>query len=155
MLWPCFIIVSHVSTRYSVGVGNIDRNFNNGGELIGVSQIIIHEDYTVSSSPYYVDMALLRLSRSINYNDRTRPICLAHQREGLRNCYVTGWGTSHYEGTSSEFWYNFDVCKDSICKFYNVYLAHLKYIYKGAFLIKSFPLAVSILSIFYMFYSTR
>nr|XP_022305712.1 atrial natriuretic peptide-converting enzyme-like [Crassostrea virginica] len=100
VLTAAHCVDSGTAASYSVGVGNIDRNFNNGGELIGVSQIIIHEDYTVSSSPYYVDMALLRLSRSINYNDRTRPICLAHQREGLRNCYVTGWGTSHYEGTS-------------------------------------------------------
>lgn len=85
-------------------MGNVDKNqFNVDGQVISVSQMYEHPDYTSSSSPYYVDMALLRLARPIYYNNRTRPICLATQRAGLQNCYVTGWGRSHFEGSTRKF----------------------------------------------------
>ncbi|XP_061181249.1 uncharacterized protein LOC133189870 [Saccostrea echinata] len=84
---------------FEIGMGNINNTaFTVDGQLIGVSQVYIHEDYTSSTYASYVDLALLRLARPIYYNDRVRPICLATQREGLRNCFVTGWGASHYEG---------------------------------------------------------
>lgn len=87
---------------FTVRMGNVDKNqFNVDGQVISVSQLHIHPDYTSSSSPYYVDMALLRLARPIYYNNRTRPICLATQRTGLQNCYVTGWGRSHFEGSTA------------------------------------------------------
>lgn len=90
--------------RFSVRMGNVDKNqFNVDGQVISVSQMYEHPDYTSSSSPYYVDMALLRLARPIYYNNRTRPICLATQRAGLQNCYVTGWGHSHFEGSTGKF----------------------------------------------------
>lgn len=115
-IWICFITVHSIQVvvfnsgtcfwfaRFSVRMGNVDKNqFNVDGQVISVSQMYEHPDYTSSSSPYYVDMALLRLARPIYYNNRTRPICLATQRAGLQNCYVTGWGHSHFEGSTGKF----------------------------------------------------
>ncbi|XP_074647650.1 plasminogen-like [Tubulanus polymorphus] len=66
-------------------------------QLIQVSKIIIHRRYRSPTSGH--DIALIKLSRPAQLNDRVSLICLptAPPKPG-KMCYVTGWGLTH--GTS-------------------------------------------------------
>lgn len=72
----------------------------------GVRQILIHPDYKPSNSshPGNNDIALVRLSSSINYGRYANQICLPDSfiffKPGKR-CIVTGWGHTTWNGSSS------------------------------------------------------
>ncbi|XP_030649819.1 serine protease 27-like, partial [Chanos chanos] len=58
----------------------------------GVSQIIIHPDFNSATSEN--DIALLRLSSSVNFTDYIKPVCLAAENSTFYNgtdSWVTGW----------------------------------------------------------------
>jgi len=67
-----------------------------------IRQIVIHENYTRKAYPY--DIALLRLKRSIKFNDQTRPICVDNSTFApYSKCMVTGWGVTHNTYPSSMY----------------------------------------------------
>ncbi|KAL9981487.1 hypothetical protein ACROYT_G010194 [Oculina patagonica] len=71
-----------------------------------VRQILIHPDYKPnnSSHPGDNDIALVRLSSSVKFGRHVNQICLPESftyfKAGQR-CYVTGWGHTSWNGSSS------------------------------------------------------
>ena len=75
---------------YLIYLGDHNRRINEGSEqTIQVSQIIVHEKYGSLNN----DIALLKLSRPVMFNDKIQPICLPNQGEAPAvgsKCYITG-----------------------------------------------------------------
>ena len=75
---------------YLIYLGDHNRRINEGSEqTIQVSQIIVHEKYGSLNN----DIALLKLSRPVMFNDKIQPICLPRQGEAPAvgsKCYITG-----------------------------------------------------------------
>lgn len=68
-----------------------------------VSEIIVHENYTVN---YVNDIAIMLFNDSLVFNDAVRPIRLAEKGvNDLAMCEVTGWGSTEY--VSLKFVYTF------------------------------------------------
>ncbi|XP_077358079.1 chymotrypsin-like protease CTRL-1 [Festucalex cinctus] len=58
-----------------------------------LAQIIVHPNYTEQN--FQNDIALMRLSSAVTYNDFIRPICMASNSSQFNNgteCWGTGWG---------------------------------------------------------------
>ncbi|XP_067283256.1 transmembrane protease serine 9-like [Pseudorasbora parva] len=66
-----------------------------------VTQIIPHPSYSPTGQNN--DIALLKLSTSVTFNDYIKPVCLAATGSvfgGGTKSWVTGWGKLHFEDTS-------------------------------------------------------
>ncbi|XP_053613900.1 CLIP domain-containing serine protease HP8-like isoform X2 [Plodia interpunctella] len=65
---------------------------------IPIEKVIAHEGYNPSDTNQHNDIALLRLSRNVRYNDFVKPICLPTDSALKRNSFVgfdmevAGWG---------------------------------------------------------------
>ena len=60
---------------------------------ISIERLFKHPRYNMSSNHNY-DMALLKLAKTLQYNDRVTPICLPEMDfDPGTKCFVTGWGT--------------------------------------------------------------
>lgn len=75
---------------------------NNPPVDVSVEEKIVHENYEPNSKNQHNDIALLRLSKNVQYSDFIRPICLPVD-SSLRNkdlsgvtLDVAGWGLSQY-----------------------------------------------------------
>jgi len=55
----------------------------------GIEELIIHEKYSPTSFNQHNDLALIRLSQKVKFNDFVRPICL-QSNSALRNANVVG-----------------------------------------------------------------
>ena len=69
--------------------GDHDRQKNEAEQTIQVIQIITHERYGRLNN----DIALLKLSRPVMFNNKVQPICLPRQGEEPAvgsKCYITG-----------------------------------------------------------------
>ena len=78
--------------RVLVGKHNLKITENTQREY-GVSSIIRHGSYNPTSFDF--DIALLRLSSLITYNNAVKPVCLpTNDVEPSTNCLTTGWGTT-------------------------------------------------------------
>ena len=63
-----------------------------------VRRIVIHDKYTRGRQAY--DAMLFRVSPGIQFNDRTRPICVDKSVfPAGKTCVVTGWGSVVNVGT--------------------------------------------------------
>ncbi|XP_041634564.1 transmembrane protease serine 9-like [Cheilinus undulatus] len=70
---------------------------NSNEETRRVWQIILHPDYDVI--PFDSDIALLRLTSSVNFTDYIRPLCLAASNSTFfhgTDTWATGWGDIQY-----------------------------------------------------------
>lgn len=68
----------------------------------GISKIIVHDNY--QEGKFHSDIALLRLSRSIIFTDKLRPICLPfNMPEVAKSTLLTlsGWGLSFEIGSTN------------------------------------------------------
>ncbi|XP_042559951.1 serine protease 27-like, partial [Clupea harengus] len=96
----CFPSTS--TSRLVVYLGRQNQEGNNSNEISRtVSQIIRHPKYNRRTSDN--DIALLRLSSSVNFTNFIRPICLAAADSTFNrgtNSWVTGWGTINETGVS-------------------------------------------------------
>ncbi|XP_076304762.1 clotting factor G beta subunit-like [Tachypleus tridentatus] len=80
------------------------HNLLTTGTDFQVSEVIVHQDY--KSGLAYHDIALLKLSVDVTYNDIIKPICLpigrfAYQDFDGRVATIVGWGDTSYGGSSS------------------------------------------------------
>ncbi|KAM9837660.1 transmembrane protease serine 9-like isoform 2-T2 [Aulostomus maculatus] len=67
------------------------------------SQIIVHPDY--NDATLTNDIALIRLSRPVNFTDYISPICLADNSSHVNNatlCWSTGWGRTGANDSPSD-----------------------------------------------------
>ena len=72
-----------------INIGDHDRRVNEGEQTIQVTKIITHERYGNLNN----DIALLKLSQPVMFNDKIQPICLPEQGEAPAvgsKCYITG-----------------------------------------------------------------
>ena len=78
--------------RYAVVVGEHNRRVFAGIEVVHhVAEVINHENYNPSTTNN--DIALLKLTDPIRWNQHTVPICFpTADAEVGRTCYTTGWG---------------------------------------------------------------
>ncbi|KAJ8667234.1 hypothetical protein QAD02_008896 [Eretmocerus hayati] len=114
------------ASELTVRVGSSDKN--RGGELIQVAQTILHEQFfwTDSGIPVH-DVALLMLSRPINFSDKAKTIELFGSEETVDEGIVanlTGWGTLEEDGPSPDILYYVDepvVSKTSCSEAYSAY----------------------------------
>lgn len=77
-----------------------DIYLDGSGEIIEVSRIINHPDYKPPSK--YHDLAVLELSKPVNFTKNIRPACL-YQYENLteHTPFATGWGLTEFGGKPS------------------------------------------------------
>uniref|UniRef100_A0A8C8SH90 Peptidase S1 domain-containing protein n=1 Tax=Pelusios castaneus TaxID=367368 RepID=A0A8C8SH90_9SAUR len=66
-----------------------------------VRKIIVHSEFQIET--FENDIALFKLSKSVNYNDYIQPICLpfAHMPLTINNqttCFISGWGSISEKG---------------------------------------------------------
>lgn len=82
--------------RVRLGELNLQKN-NDGANPIDilVEEIIVHPDYVSTSK--YNDIALIRLSNKVKFNDHIRPACLYNNKNIYsRKVTATGWGSIEY-----------------------------------------------------------
>ena len=85
--------VCRYNRRYiSVGVGNHLLNETIAGPLLRVDDLITHEDYDYNANN---DIALIRLTKKLKYNDKVQPISLPTSNFAQEDDYpvvLSGWG---------------------------------------------------------------
>jgi len=92
--------ISYPPQYFDVRVGSIQRI--TGGQLVPLSQIIIHKNYSSSDAAGTNDLALLKLQSKVNLNANTKPIDLATERPAAGSqISFSGWGSS--KANISEF----------------------------------------------------
>lgn len=82
----------------NIAAGIHDLN-DGGGQVVHVSEILIHPEY---SFVFNADIALLRLQRPLNFTDHIQAICLPWDQRQFSSasvCYVAGFGVSDMKGT--------------------------------------------------------
>ncbi|XP_017016301.2 serine protease SP24D [Drosophila takahashii] len=91
---------SYPAQSYNVRAGSIQRLA--GGQLVPLSQIIIHQNYSSSEAAGANDLALLQLQTKVTLNANTKPIDLATERPAAGSqLSFSGWGSSQAEGSFS------------------------------------------------------
>nr|CAD7206115.1 unnamed protein product [Timema douglasi] len=77
--------------EYLVIPGLLNITYGNTSPNYSVAEIFIHEYF--SSDELYNDIAVLKLNKSIQYDQDIQPISLRHDRVKTgTECTVTGWG---------------------------------------------------------------
>lgn len=85
-------------------------NLKEIGTVIPVKSIIVHEKYNRRNSDF--DIALIRLSTLLSFNDKTKAVSLPSQRDMFTNgslATVTGWGNLKSVGTRTKQLYKVEV----------------------------------------------
>ncbi|XP_066429523.1 plasma kallikrein isoform X2 [Eleutherodactylus coqui] len=71
--------------------------------VLEIEQIIVHPNYTIAEGDS--DIALLKLTTPMAYNDQQQAICLPPNQDSFplpRTCWITGWGYTNEYGTASD-----------------------------------------------------
>lgn len=66
-----------------------ERVYNDPYVEVGITDIIVHENYDPDSRSQYHDIALLRLQRDVQYTNFIKPVCLPTETN-LRTIDYTG-----------------------------------------------------------------
>ncbi|KAK5905893.1 hypothetical protein CgunFtcFv8_001808 [Champsocephalus gunnari] len=87
-------IISDIPSSYTLYFGRETQSGPNVHEVERtLSQIIVHPDY--NNTLFNNDIALMKLSSAVSFNDYIRPVCLASNSSQFHNstsCWGTGWG---------------------------------------------------------------
>jgi len=81
--------------RYTVILGDFDRQFQDGDEQIYDAVRAFHHPDWMRPSQLNHDIALIELDRPAKFNAHVQPICLPKKGEQVpvgKKCYITGWG---------------------------------------------------------------
>jgi len=109
----CSIIIAknaaaRAACRVVVGAWNVSSTSENT-QSIGIDRVFVHPGYVdenmtdagIILNPGSMDIALLKLNRSINFNDPfVGPACmpnLTNEYRGRPDCVVSGWGLTEHE----------------------------------------------------------
>lgn len=78
-----------------LGEYNLARD-NDGADPVdyGIDKIIVHPNYVKTKK--YNDIALIRLSRSVQFNKWVRPACLPTSGKVRGDPVATGWGRTDF-----------------------------------------------------------
>ncbi|XP_062322636.1 suppressor of tumorigenicity 14 protein isoform X1 [Osmerus eperlanus] len=117
----CFKTTSpdnHVAANWQTYSGMQDQYKMEGVELRSLKTIITHPDYNPMTFDY--DVALLELSRPLEFTNTIHPVCLpapSHVFPAGLGCWVTGWGTLREGGSVSRLLQKAEVkiINDSVC----------------------------------------
>lgn len=94
----CQIRVS--SSAWTIYLGRETQSGPNPNEVVrNVNQVIVHPNY--NNTLFNNDIALMKLSSAVTYNDYIRPVCLASSSSvfnNATNCWASGWGDTNYTG---------------------------------------------------------
>lgn len=87
-------------SAWTIYLGRQTQSGDNPNEEVrSVSQVIVHPNY--NDTLYNNDIALMKLSRAVTYNDFIRPVCLAGNASLFNNataCWASGWGDINSSG---------------------------------------------------------
>ncbi|XP_001355601.3 serine protease SP24D [Drosophila pseudoobscura] len=90
---------SYPARTFLVRAGSIQRLV--GGQLVALSRIVVHSDYS-SGGAGANDLALLELASPLTLNANTQPIGLASERPAVGSQITfAGWGSSQPDGALS------------------------------------------------------
>lgn len=90
-------IYRHVPSYARLGAVNyLSTNTTDSGPIdYEIVQVKIHPNYTVGAT--FNDIALLRLSKDVDFSAHVRPICLNTDRSlNIKHALATGWGQTSY-----------------------------------------------------------
>lgn len=94
VLTAAHCIISVTPSSYTLYFGRETQSGPNVHEVKGtLSQIIVHPDY--NNTLLNNDIALMKLSSAVSFNDYIIPVCLASNSSQFHNstsCWGTGWG---------------------------------------------------------------
>ena len=82
-------------SSYTVVTGS--TTLNNGGDRYSVEKIIAHSGYNPNTVEN--DIALLKVSSPIQFNDNVAAIEPETEHIGEGDCVISGWGTTSYPGS--------------------------------------------------------
>ena len=72
-------------------------------QVIPIDQIFIHPKYNPPVTGLDYDVALIKLKKTITFNNDARPVCLPTKDfPPGTNCYVTGWGDTTEGGNFAQ-----------------------------------------------------
>ncbi|XP_076667402.1 phenoloxidase-activating factor 1-like isoform X1 [Andrena cerasifolii] len=67
---------------------------------VRIAEQVVHERYNPTSSDHKYDVALLRLSREVQFTNYIKPICLPSSADFAQSLYVAGWGRTENRSSS-------------------------------------------------------
>lgn len=88
-----------------LGLKDITTWHRHRNSAIKPKEIVLHPDFQ-DGDPIKNDVALLRLSKEVDFNQYVKPICLPYGRhfpDGKGSGFVAGWGASHDRKESRPF----------------------------------------------------
>lgn len=80
---------------------------------------IVHEGYDPASNNHVHDIAVIPLTRKVNFTNYVRPICLLRKPSNQKMLWVSGWGRTE-TGMRMRLMYKTKILnlnKNSICRF--------------------------------------
>ena len=79
-------------------VGEHDRSVVHGNEeAYSISEVIKHDRYDHTSLVVRHDIALLKTTEPVVFNDYVRPACVHSETQGAspeQQCFLSGWGST-------------------------------------------------------------
>jgi secreted trypsin-like serine protease len=85
-----------------LGSNDISKDNEFGRQNVSAEEIIIHENWNPKSISYNDDIALIRLSSSVTFDEFIQPICLMTNDQVVSNGKVAGWGSVDNSGTPAD-----------------------------------------------------
>lgn len=87
-------------SAWTIYLGRQTQRGSNPNEVLRhVSRVIVHPNY--NNTLFNNDIALMKLSSAVSYNNYIRPICLASSSSLFNNattCWASGWGDTTKNG---------------------------------------------------------